>query len=192
MKNILVLFIICLSIQTNAQNQDIVKSYDSLIELSNNWSSKYKLVSEENLNSFKQKLKFSVDSLDKQVKTLNNLITKYKKEINNLENKNLDLNNEIADYIKAKNEINLFGIQVSVIFYQIFFFSIIIILLIVLTFLYIKYRNRNIVTQEAKENLASTTKEFEDYKHRAIEKQQKLGRELLDAKKKAQSGNRKK
>jgi predicted PurR-regulated permease PerM len=190
MKYILTLFICFLISLTNAQNQDVVKYFDSIVSSSNNYQ-EYKVIKKANLEAFKQELISSNNSLNSQLKALENSITDSNKKISDLEKLNENLSKELLTFKNAKDEINLLGLKISKSNYQILVWSIIVVLLLILVFVFIKYRNVNIVYQEIKENLADSTKEFEEYKHRAIEKQQKLGRELLDAQKAAQSRNNK-
>jgi len=191
MKYTIILLFWCYCVISYGQNQDIVKSFDSLVENSNNWTT-YRVIKKENLKTFKEELIVIKDSLTTQIKNLENSINNYQKQLNNLDKTNKDLVAELTTFKNAKDEINLLGLKMSKANYQILVWSIIVLLLLILIFLFIKYRNRNIVTQELKENLANTTREFEEYKHRAIEKQQKLGRELLDAQKAVQARNNKK
>jgi hypothetical protein len=149
------------------------------------------VIKKANLEAFKQELISSNNSLNSQLKALENSITDSNKKISDLEKLNENLSKELLTFKNAKDEINLLGLKISKSNYQILVWSIIVVLLLILVFVFIKYRNVNIVYQEIKENLADSTKEFEEYKHRAIEKQQKLGRELLDAQKAAQSRNNK-
>jgi len=191
MKNILILLVFSLSLVTNAQDQKIVRSFDSMVNVRSGWKD-FRLIKRTELASYRKELISASDSIESRIKTLDNSIATYKKQIDDLEKLNKDLNAELTTLKNTKDEINLSGIKMSKSSYLIMVWSIIFVLLIVLGFIFIKYRNRNIVTLELKENLADTTKEFEAYKHRAIEKQQKLGRQLLDAQKAAQSRNNKK
>lgn len=181
----------CLSLLANAQDQEVVRSFDSVVNSSNSWQ-EFRVIKKVKLNAFKKELISTSDSLDLKINTLENSIEGYKKEIADLDELNKELDKELTTFKNAKDEIDLIGLKMSKSNYQILVWSIILVLVLILGFVFIKYRNRNIVTQELKENLADTTKEFEEYKHRAIEKQQKLGRELLDAQKISQSRNNKK
>lgn len=191
MKNILLLLIFSLSLITNAQDQKIVKSFDSMVNARSGWKD-FRLIKRTELDSYRKELISASDSLESKIETLDESIANYKKQIDELKKLNEDLNAELTTLKNTKDEINLLGLKMSKSSYLIMVWSIILVLLLVLGFIFVKYRNRNIVTQELKENLADTTKEFEAYKHRAIEKQQKLGRQLLDAQKAAQSRNNKK
>jgi uncharacterized membrane protein (DUF106 family) len=191
MKNILLLLICSLGLLASAQEQQVVRSFDSVVSSSNNWQ-EFRVIKKVKLNTFRKELISTTDSLNSRIKTLENSIDASKKEIADLDKSNKKLTADLTTFQNAKDEIDVLGLKMSKSNYQIMVWSIILVLLLILAFVFIKYRNRNIVTQELKENLADTTKEFEEYKHRAIEKQQKLGRELLDAQKIAQARNNKK
>lgn len=191
MKKILILLIFSFSLLTNAQDQKIVKSFDSMVNVRNGWKD-YKLIKRTELDTYRKELVSAADSFQSKIETLDNSINQNNKEIGDLKALNNDLNAQLKALKNSKDEMNLLGLKMSKSNYLILVWSIILVLLLALGFIFIKYRNRNIITQELKENLANTTKEFEEYKHRAIEKQQKLGRELLDAQKAAQSRNNKK
>ena len=191
MKYSLIIFILLFSFHIDAQNKDdIVKSFDSIVNTGNNYQ-EYKVIKKVNLNFFKKQLSSTRDSLETNIKSLQEDIDSFEKEISDLKRLNISLSQELDDLKNSKDEINLLGLKMTKTSYSTTVWIIIFILLLALAFFIIKYRNRNIVTQELKDNLKRTDKEFEEYKHHAIEKQQKLGRELLDAQKKVQTKNRK-
>jgi outer membrane murein-binding lipoprotein Lpp len=191
MKNLLFLlfFSFCISIQ--AQDAKIVKAFDSLVLNSNNWT-QYRVIKKEDLSSYKNELIANSDSLSSVIKTLNERITNLEQNLSATEKENTALKNELGETKNALDEIDVLGIALPKATYSVIVWTIILILVLVLVFVGIKLRNRIIVTDELKENLENTSKEFEEYKHKALEKQQKLGRELIDAQKLAQSRNPKK
>ena len=62
-------------------------------------------------------------------------------------------------------------------------FIIIILILLLLLFIF-KYNRSHLLTKEAKQNLKNLDADYENYKRLALEKQQKLGRQLQDEKNK--------
>ena len=58
-------------------------------------------------------------------------------------------------------------------------------LIIALLFFIFRFNKRNTQTTEAKNNLLQTEKEFEDYRAKALEKEQRLGRLLQDERNRA-------
>ena len=191
MKYIGLFFICLLGFHIHAQeNTDIVKSFDSLVKSSGSYQ-EYKVIKKVEINTFKKELVSNRDSLISKIKTLEEQIVTFENEIDDIKDQNLSLTKELDDLKTTKNEISFIGVKMSKSSYSTTVWIIILILLLALAFFIIKYRNRNIITQELKDNLKRTDKEFEEYKHLAIEKQQKLGRELLDVQKKVQTKNRK-
>jgi len=191
MKNFwtIIFFIACLQVEAQ-QTSDIVKSFDSVVNTGGNYQ-EYKVIKKVNLNDFKKNLASRRDSLVSTINGLKSNLNSFEKDIKDIQKENKSLNDELIELKKTKDQISLLGIDMSKSSYQLTVWGIIFVLILILAFLFIKYRNRNIVTSELQENLSHTNKEFEEYKLRAIEKQQKLGRDLLDAQKKVQTKNRK-
>jgi len=183
------LFSFCLQIQAQ-EKSDLVKLFDSVVKSGGNYQD-YKVIKKTRLNAFKESLTSVSDSMKSNINSLKSNIENYEKELQQVQAQNKKLNEELEALKTSKDQISLLGINLSKSAYNITVWLIILILILILALVFIKYRNRNIVTLELKENLKNTNREFEEYKHRAIEKQQKLGRELLDAQKKAQTKNRK-
>ena len=53
-------------------------------------------------------------------------------------------------------------------------------LLLLLLFFIYKFRQSNILTQEAKSGLSDLEMEYEDHRRRALEREQKISRQLQD------------
>lgn len=187
---IIFFFVFCFNIQAQ-EDSKIVKSFDSLVLNSNNWQ-QYRVIKKVDIKTYKDELISISDSLSAKIKALNTDISSLEESLTSSNTENKALKAELSQMKDAKDDMNLIGITLPKSTYIIIVWSIILVLILGLSFVIIKLRNKSIVTQEIKENLENTTKEFEDYKHRAIEKQQKLGRELLDAQKLAQARNQKK
>ena len=75
---------------------------------------------------------------------------------------------------------SFFGILVSKATYNIILWTLITGLLLLLLFFIYKFRNSNILTQEAKTNLAELEVEYEDHRRRALEREQKISRQYQD------------
>ncbi len=191
MRFLFLLFILISSFQLRAQNPDIVKAFDSVVLNSNNWT-EYRVIKKVDLSAYKDKLIANRDSVNNVISSLSTNISNLEQKLNTLEKENNSLKEQLTALENSKDDIEFFSIALPKTTYSVLVWSIIIILLVVLAFVSIKLRNRILVTDEIKENLENTTKEFEDYKHRALEKQQKLGRELIDTKKLLQARNSKK
>jgi sensor domain CHASE-containing protein len=72
------------------------------------------------------------------------------------------------------------GAQVSKVTYNFILWTIILgLLLLLLLFIY-KFRRSNFLTQEAKANLSDLESEYEDHRRRALEREQRISRQLQD------------
>ena len=108
----------------------------------------------------------SVDSLKQEIATLKS----------NLSNTKSDLSSTIEE----KDNMALFGIPMSKTSYSILMWCIIGALLALLLFFIYKYRNSNTVTRLSKKNLAEIEEEFEEHRRTALEREQKVRRQLQD------------
>tara|TARA_R110002126_G_scaffold89802_1_gene214399 strand:+ start:1468 stop:2091 length:624 start_codon:yes stop_codon:yes gene_type:complete len=79
-----------------------------------------------------------------------------------------------------KNNMALFGMQMSKINYNVLMWTIIAGLLGLLIFFIYKFKNSNSVTREAKHSLAEIEEEFEEHRRTALEREQKVRRQLQD------------
>ena len=75
---------------------------------------------------------------------------------------------------------SLFGLQMSKTGYNLLMWSIIGALLILLVFFIYKFNNSNIVTKQAKLSLSEMEEEFEEHRKVALEREQKVRRQLQD------------
>lgn len=80
----------------------------------------------------------------------------------------------------AQNEMALLGAPTSKASYRLIMWSLVGILLLFLIVFIIRFRNSQVVTIGAKENLANLEEEFDEHRKRSLEREQKLRRELQD------------
>ena len=74
----------------------------------------------------------------------------------------------------------LFGMQMSKTNYNVLMWSIIGGLLALLVFFIYKFKNSNDITREANKNLAEIEEEFDEHRRTALEREQKVRRQLQD------------
>lgn len=130
------------------------------------------------------KLKANVlDSLKTTYQELDNLEATVSTQAQNID----DLNNELANTktildntIAEKDSMSLFGMQMSKPNYSLILWSIIGLLSALLLFFIYKFRNSNAITKQAKRSLAETEEEFEEHRRIALEREQKVRRQLQD------------
>jgi len=107
------------------------------------------------------------------VKTQAKEISDLKANLSNTQ-KDLDTTNS------EKNNMALFGMQMSKINYNVLMWSIIAGLFALLIFFVYKFKSSNSITREAKHNLAEIEEEFEEHRRTALEREQKVRRQLQD------------
>ncbi|MFD2726404.1 tRNA (guanine-N1)-methyltransferase [Hyunsoonleella rubra] len=79
-----------------------------------------------------------------------------------------------------KDSMALLGLQMSKTGYNSLMWAIIAGLLALLLFFIYKFKNSNAVTKQAKQNLAEIEEEFEEHRKTALEREQKVRRQLQD------------
>ncbi|TJY36112.1 tRNA (guanine-N1)-methyltransferase [Pontimicrobium aquaticum] len=122
----------------------------------------------------------SLNTLQGKLNTTRNTVITQQNEINelktNLENTQNTLNTTNAE----KNSMSLFGLQMSKTGYNILMWSIIAGLFALLLIFIYKFKNSNAITKSAKSALAEVETEFEEHRRVALEREQKVRRQLQD------------
>jgi len=136
-----------------------------------------------NRNMFLTLKAHTIDSLNTVHKSLADteaIVTTQAKEINDLK-ANLSNTQATLDATnKEKNNMALLGLQMSKSSYNILMWSVIAGLLALLLLFIYKFRSSNSVTKEAKKNLAEIEEEFDEHRRTALEREQKVRRQLQD------------
>ena len=124
-----------------------------------------------------------IDSLNAQYKNaaaLQATIDGHEATISSLNKKLDETTNNLTSVTEEKDSMSFLGIQVSKVTYNSILWSIIAGLLGLMLFFMYKFRRSNILTQEAKTNLSELETEYEDHRRRALEREQKISRQLQD------------
>lgn len=145
---------------TNGQKYEAVK-FSSLLTL--------KAHVLDSLKTTYTKLANSETTVQNQAKQIEELKTK----LGNTQN-TLDVTNT------EKNNMSLLGMQTSKTNYNVIMWTIIAALLAFLLFFIYKFKNSNSSTREAKHKLEEVEIEFEDHRRTALEREQKVRRQLQD------------
>ena len=121
-----------------------------------------------------------INGLNKEIEDSNKTIKEQEAKIENLKSQLNSTKNDLNQVTQEKDEISFFGIPTQKGTYQTIMWIIVFVLVMVLVFFIYKYKKSKVLTKEAKKNLADNEAEFDEYRKKAIEKQQKLGRQLQD------------
>lgn len=141
---------------------------------------RYEVVKELNLDKLRQNVLDSINAFNKKVNELNGTITGHVETIGSLNKKLEETSIKLAEVTEEKDSMSFLGIMVSKGTYNFILWTIIVALLLFLLFFIYKFRNSNILTQEAKSTLAEVETEYEDHRRRALEREQKISRQLQD------------
>ncbi|MBW2961483.1 hypothetical protein KW502_06695 [Mesonia sp. JHPTF-M18] len=170
--------------EENEQELTTINSqFNEVIESSNNYQD-YKVVKQNQLLQLQRKTVERIKSLNAEINNSKKTIEKQKAEVNSLNAELTQTQNNLNKITEEKDEISFFGIATNKGTYQTIMWIIILVLVLILVFFVYKYKQSNIQTKEAKINLAKNETEFDEYRKQALEKQQKLGRQLQDEKNK--------
>jgi preprotein translocase subunit SecF len=188
---LLLLFVLTISFaqkipesKINSINEgSLEEQFDYISRISSNYNDKgkrYEVINRIYFESLKTNV---IDSL----KVLENQIIDSNKTIEAQEKSNSAIQNELENTKvilektdSEKDKISLFGMQLSKGLYNIMLWSIIgVLLLLVFTFIY-KFKSSNSITKAAKKSLEETEQEFEEHRRVALEREQKVRRQLQD------------
>lgn len=179
---------ICLLSFSMAQAQDATKTIDDqfteVIDGSNNYQ-QFKVIEKVKMTRLKQNTKVYIDGLQAEIESLKSEMAKQQTAASKV-SADLEATQETLATTEAeKGSINFFGTQMSKGSYQTMMWSIIGALLLGLLFFIFKFKSSNVLTNEAQHKLDETEIEFDEYRRKALEKEQRLGRQLQDERNKA-------
>lgn len=124
-----------------------------------------------------------LDSLKTTYAKLENsekIVEDQSKEIEELKGKLVNTQSTLDQTNSEKNNMALLGMQTSKINYNVIMWSIVAALLACLLFFIYKFKGSNSATREAKHKLNEVETEFEEHRRNALEREQKVRRQLQD------------
>ena len=156
-----------------------MNQYEYIVQKSGNWD-KYKVISKERIANFKTNL---IDSLTvlKEVISKNEIVisNQKEKEVEKIETIS-NLNQAITQLELEKDGIEILGLLTEKGTYNTIVFSIIAVLFLTICILTYKFINSNKLTVRAKNTLADLENEYEEHRRNALEREQKVRRQLQD------------
>ncbi len=164
---------------TSEEDNSINTQFEEVIESSNNYQD-YKVVKKYKLTQLQKNTVNRINGLNKEIEAYNETIKQQEAKIENLKSQLNSTKNDLNQVTQEKDEISFFGMPTQKGTYQTIMWIIVFILVLVLVFFIYQYKKSKVLTKEAKKNLADNEAEFDEYRKKALEKQQKLGRQLQD------------
>ena len=164
-------------------NGPISNQFDYVAKRSGNYRAdgvRYEVVKESNFYKLRGNVLDSIAAMNKKTNELKATIAEHETTITSLNKKLEETTTNLAAVTEEKDSMNFIGIPVSKGTYSFILWTIIGGLFLLLGLFVYRFRNSNILTQEAKQNLSELEDEYEDHRRRALEREQKISRQLQD------------
>ena len=161
----------------------ISNQFDYVAKRSGNYRAdgiRYEVVKESNLFKIRKNVLDSIAAMNKKTSELKATIAEHETTITSLNKKLEETTTNLAAVTEEKDSMSFIGIPVSKGTYNVILWTIIGGLFLLLGLFIYRFRNSNILTQEAKQNLSELEVEYEDHRRRALEREQKISRQLQD------------
>ncbi len=160
-------------------NGTLANQFDYVIQKSNNFQ-EYKVVKRDYLMLLKKNSLDSVGRFKNELISLKSQFSNHASIVAQLKDTLKTTNEELKTLKTAQDNVSLFGSPISKTNYNIVMWGIVIVLFLILIVFLFQLKSAKAIAHEVKNNVEKIEEEFEDYKHKALEKEQKLGRQLQD------------
>ncbi|WP_424494394.1 hypothetical protein [Salinimicrobium sp. GXAS 041] len=157
----------------------IDEEFSDLIESSNNFKG-YKVVDFGELTDLQNKTEDYIGELKNEI-TANEVSLQTQKEtIKKLKADLANVEGQLTEVTAEKDAISFLGIPFSKATYSTLMWGIVGVLVLTVILLLARFKSSNSKTKESRKKLIETEKEFEAYRAKALEKEQRMGRMLQD------------
>lgn len=162
----------------------ISSQFEFLVKRSNNWTDargqKYEVIKKQWVEKLKSHTLDSLKAIRKNLAETKQIVSNQTKEITQLKSSLTNTETDLVNTNKEKDSMSVLGMQVSKTGYNGLMWSIIAGLLAFLLFFVYKFKNSNTITKQARLKLSETEEEFEEHRKTALEREQKVRRQLQD------------
>ncbi|MGB5237389.1 MAG: tRNA (guanine-N1)-methyltransferase [Flavobacteriaceae bacterium] len=169
--------------QLSLDGGSIDSQFEYLFKRSGNYNAdgkRYEVVRQINLNKIRKNVLDTINEANKKAAELKSTIATNEASISELKSQLENTKNNLSSVTEEKDSISLLGAMVSKSTYNFILWTVIAGLLLLLLLFVYKFRNSNFLTQEAKTKLADLEIEYENHRRRALEREQKISRQLQD------------
>ncbi len=171
--------------QTQTSMADSINNRLTNLISSSNSFKQYKVIKTSRIQALRKDIHTQVKTLEDDIAQLNKELKGRNTKLSALQQKLNTANKDLKAAIKSKGQLAMFGIDLQKSTYNTIVLIVFLGLLISLFFFIFKFKRSNQITLEAKDLLHRNEKEFDHYKKKALATQQKLGRQIMDERKKA-------
>ncbi|MEM9141396.1 MAG: tRNA (guanine-N1)-methyltransferase [Bacteroidota bacterium] len=141
---------------------------------------RYEVVRVISLDKLRKNVLDSLNLQNKRKAELMATISGHEATISSVNKKLADTTSDLALVTEEKDSMSFLGLLVSKSTYNFILWTMIVVLLLLLLLFMYRFRRSNILTQEAKQNLSELETEYEDHRRRALEREQRISRQLQD------------
>ncbi len=167
--------------------------FDYIAKRSGNYRAdgkRYEVVRVIHLDKLRSNVLDTLNITSKNATKLKSTIATHETTISSLNEKLSQTSTQLTSVTEEKDSMSFFGMGVSKITYNIILWSIISGLLVLLATFIFKFKNSNVLTQESKRTLSELEEEYEQHRRRALEREQKISRELQDERNRQKKSNK--
>ncbi|WP_353161944.1 hypothetical protein [Myroides odoratus] len=168
-----------LSSYSQSDTNTIENQFNTLISQSNNWQN-YKVVEKNKLQQVQQNVKDSIHLLQTTIRQNKRALIEQKTSIDSLSNQLKALQKDLTLAVNQENNLNFIGISTHKSTFKTIVWSIILILLLALGILFTQFKKSFTDTKDARKKQLDAESELEEYKKLALEREQKIRRQLQD------------
>ena len=161
----------------------IESQFEFLYKKSGNYNAegrRYEVVRKVQLDKLRDNVLDSLSSVRLKISELNGTIARQEGTIADLNGKLDNTTSQLAEVTDEKDSMSFLGAQISKITYNLILWTIIAVLLLFFLLFVYKYRRSNVLTQEAKVKLGDLEAEYEEHRRKALEREQRISRQLQD------------
>lgn len=190
---IFAVFILFSVFQMNAQTDSlktetpIQDEFTALIQESNNYQG-YKVVDYDKLIELRNTTRNYITELKEEIVVQKNTVDQQNDEIQQLKAELESTREDLNRVTEEKDALMFLGMPFSKGGYKTMMWGIVAVLVVILVVIFFRYKSSHSATRDAQQKLMETEKEFDAYRTKALEKEQRLGRMLQDERNKT-SGN---
>jgi DNA mismatch repair ATPase MutS len=160
-------------------NGSLNKQFDYVVQKSNNFQ-EYKVVKKDFLLILKRNSLDSINRFKTELADLKNEFSNHATIVQQLKDTLKTTQTELDKLKIAQDNVSFFGAPISKTNYNLIMWGIVSVLLLILVIFLFQLKGAKSIASDAKNALEKLEDDYEEYKRKALEKEQKLGRQLQD------------
>jgi putative secreted protein len=153
--------------------------FQQLIDRSGAWQN-FKMLDRGKLAAFQRSMTDSINGVRSQLVAEKQKVKENEATIKELNDKITEIQAALNQTKDQKDSVNFFGLLISKSLYNTIMWSIVLALASLLVLYIYKFSNGNVVTKKSINDLNELQEEYENYRKAAIEREQKVRRQLQD------------